>query len=202
MASSCIKGSTWNLTIYRTMLEWSLLHYHISFPSPYSCFFLFSLWFCFEPDLPFSACSSLLCFLVGSCLLTKQMTPWLDLLSRPPLKPRISPIFPAFCHFLDLSAVTGQIFPVPPIPSCKLSSCLSSPVTAVNVLAPKLVFRLYWLAVQTEREAARGGFSSAPQDSAYPRVPVPYRRTLPFQVGTSETFVYHKFTVCILLSCH
>lgn len=38
-----------------------------------------------------------------------------------------------FCHFLDLWAVMGHFFPVPGICSCKLSSCLSNPVTQVNI---------------------------------------------------------------------
>lgn len=37
MASSCTKGRTWKLSIYRTMLECSLLQYSISFASTYSC---------------------------------------------------------------------------------------------------------------------------------------------------------------------
>lgn len=40
---------------------------------------------------------------------------------------------PLFCHFLDVSAVKGHLFPVPAIHSCELSSCLSNPVTAVNI---------------------------------------------------------------------
>lgn len=141
MASSYIKGSTWNLAIYRMMLERSLLQYRISFASTCSCFsfsflhdFLHALSLtslslpahlsCASWSGPVS-CHSLYKqsdSLAGSSFQTSVEVQGLSHLSCL-----------LFCHFLDLSAVTWDLFPVPVIHSCKLNSCLSNPVTAVNI---------------------------------------------------------------------
>lgn len=81
MASSCNKGNTWRLSIYRTMLECSFLQNCIIFASTYCCLSSFSPrnFPCFEPDLPFSAWLLILCLLVRSWLLaisTNQMAPF------------------------------------------------------------------------------------------------------------------------------